>query len=88
MYVLLMEVFLAPADDDDPTATEVVHKTATLPGERERLLHEVEVLQMAAQRGVAGLPPVVAAPPADTPAPTMVTGRGGATARELSLIHI
>jgi len=69
-----MEVFLAPADDDEPTANEVVHKTATLPGERERLLHEVEVLQMAAQRGVAGLPPVVVAPLADAPAPTMVTG--------------
>ena len=71
---MAMEVFLARADDDDPTEAEFVHKTATLLGERERLLHEVEVLQLAAQRGVTGLATVVLAPSADAPAPTLVTG--------------
>lgn len=68
-----MEVLLVPADPDQPDGPEVVHKTATLPGERERLLHEAEVLRAAASRGVRGLAEVVVPPPAEAAEPTLVT---------------
>ncbi|MEO5679231.1 MAG: hypothetical protein ABIS47_06145, partial [Acidimicrobiales bacterium] len=68
-----MEVLLVPANVDDPSGCEVVHKTATQPGERERLLREAAMLRMAAARGVRGLAAVVTPPAADDPEPTLVT---------------
>ncbi len=68
-----MEVLLVPADVDHPAGPEVVHKTATLPGERERLLHEAEVLQTAASWGVPGLAHVVVPPSLEVAEPTLVT---------------
>jgi len=68
-----MEVLLVPADPADPSGPEVVHKTATSPGERERLLREAEVLRTAADRGVAGLARVVTPPSAEAAEPTLVT---------------
>ena len=62
-----------PADMGDPSGPEVVHKTACLAGERERLLHETEMLRIAAQRGVTGLARVVAAPSPEADEPTLVT---------------
>ncbi|HEV8114966.1 MAG TPA: hypothetical protein VGP53_01925, partial [Acidimicrobiales bacterium] len=73
MHHLLMEVLILPVDVADPSGPEVVHKIACLPGERERLLHEAEVLRMAAQRGVAGLASVVAAPSPDDSDPVLIT---------------
>ena len=73
MHHLLVEVLLVPADVGDPSGPEVVHKTACLPGERERLLHEAEVLRLAAQRDVTGLASVVAAPSPEADEPTLVT---------------
>ena len=51
----------------------MVHKTATLPGERERLLREAEVLRIAADRGVAGLASVITPPSTEVDDPTLVT---------------
>jgi len=73
MHHLLVEVLLVPADVADPSGPEVVHKSACLPGERERLLHEAEVLRLAAQRDVTGLARVVAAPSPEADEPTLVT---------------
>ncbi len=62
-----------PADPDEPSGPEVVHKTASLPGERERLLREAELLQVAVDRGVPGLATVVVPPSAEADDPTLVT---------------
>lgn len=62
-----------PADADDLGGAEVVHKRASLPGERERLLRESEVLQAAARRGVSGVAQLVVPPATDAPEPTLVT---------------
>lgn len=73
MHYGVVDVLLVPADPDEPAGPEVVHKTASLPGERDRLLREAELLQAAAERGVGGLATVVAAPSADADDPTLVT---------------
>ena len=87
-----MEVLLVPADPDEPSGPEVVHKTATLPGERERLLHEAEVLRMAAHRGIPGVAEVVVPPSADAAEPTLVTsaasGPSLAVADPLSVVGV
>jgi len=58
---------------DQSEGREVVRKTARLPGERDRLLHEGEVLRAAEERGVPGLAVVVAHPSADVDEPCLVT---------------
>jgi hypothetical protein len=73
MHHLFVEVLIVPVDVADPSGAEVVHKTACLPGERERLLHEAEVLRLAAQRDVTGLARVVAAPSPDDSDPVLIT---------------
>ena len=87
-----MEVLLVPAAADDPAGPEVVRKTATLPGERERLLREAEVLRTAAQRGVPGLAEVVVAPSEDVAEPSLVTaaaaGPSLAVADPLAVVEV
>ena len=91
-YTERMEVLLVPADPEEPSGPEVVRKTATLPDERERLLHEAEVLCTAAQRGVPGLANVVSRPSAEAAEPTLVTsaapGPSLAVVEPLPLVEI
>jgi len=87
-----MEVLLVPADPNDPSGVDVVHKTATLPGERERLLREAEVLRTAADRGVPGVVRVVTPPSTEADEPVLVTtaaaGRSLAAADPLPLVEV
>ncbi len=73
MHTAPMEVLLVPAEADEPSGPEVVHKTASGPEERERLLRESEVLRMASERGVAGLATVVSRPSGEAAEATLVT---------------
>lgn len=73
MYNAPMEVLVVPASMSAIGGPEVVHKNACLPDERERLLHEAEVLRMAAERAVGGVARVVAAPSPEADEPTLVT---------------
>ena len=67
-----MEVLIAPGQAGAPEP-EVVRKTATLPGERERLLREAEVLRLAGERRVPGLPVVISRPSPDEAEPSLIT---------------
>lgn len=70
---MVMEVLVVPAEPEEPDGAEVVRKTASVPGERRRLLREAEVLRAAAERGVRGLPEVLVAPSAEGAEPCLVT---------------